>query len=130
MARESILIIDDNVINLKLVKVLLSAEGYKLKTAGNAKEALALLKTYRPNLILMDIQLPDMDGLTLTRQLRNDPDFHNIVILAITAFSIKGDAEKVMAAGCDGYISKPIDIKTFPSLIRKFLMQKHQETQK
>lgn len=110
MAGESVLIVDDNEVNLKLARILLSEEGYDVCTADDAEAALALLATYRPQLILMDIQLPGMDGLQLTRQLRMTAGFETTVIIALTAYAMKGDEEKALAAGCDGYITKPMDL--------------------
>lgn len=121
MAGEPILIIDDNVLNLKLVTYLLTAKGYDIHTAANAEEAMKTLKTFQPRLILMDIQLPGMDGFELTKKLKADPNYKNIPIIAITAYAMKGDKEKVLAAGCDGYIAKPIDTRTFPDIINKYL---------
>ncbi len=121
MAGEPILIVDDNPINLKLARVLLTNEGYEVKTAPDAEEALKIIETFKPRLILMDIQLPGMDGLELTRRLKNAPETKDILVLALTAYAMKGDDEKAMAAGCDGYITKPIDTQTFPGLIAKIL---------
>ncbi len=117
MAGEAILIVDDNPTNLKLVKVLLLKEGYQVQTAADAEEAMKLIEQSKPRLILMDIQLPGMDGLELTRRLKADPATKGIKILALTAFAMKGDDEKAKAAGCDGYISKPIDTLGLPGLI-------------
>ncbi|MBA3813486.1 MAG: response regulator [Alphaproteobacteria bacterium] len=121
MAGEPILIVEDNPSNLKLVKILLTVEGYEIQTATNAEEAIELLKTFRPRLILMDLQLPGMDGLELTRKLKSDPKFHKVIIIALTAYAMKRDEEKASAAGCDGYITKPIDVGAFPSEIVKYL---------
>lgn len=121
MANEPVLIVDDNASNLKLVKILLNSCHYDLRTALNADETFKLLETFHPQLILMDIQLPGMDGLEITRQLRSDLKYQNVVILAITAYAMRGDEEKALAAGCDGYISKPIDTRTLPALIDKYL---------
>ena len=117
MAGEAIIIVDDNPTNLKLVKVLLLKEGYQVQTAADAEEAMKLIEQSKPRLILMDIQLPGMDGLELTRRLKADPATKGIKILALTAFAMKGDDEKAKAAGCDGYISKPIDTLGLPGLI-------------
>src|SRR5580658_2141874 len=114
---ETILIVDDNAANLKLARVLLHGEGYEVRTAADAEEALRLLPTFRPRLILMDIQLPGMDGLELTRRLKGDAATNDIVILALTAYAMKGDEEKARAAGCDGYVVKPIDIGSLPNVI-------------
>ena len=121
MTAESILIVDDNVANLKLARLLLQGEGYDVTTATNAEDALVLLSTFRPKLILMDIQLPDMDGLELTRRLKANPETSGIRILALTAYAMKGDEERARAAGCDGYIAKPIDIDSLPGVIEEQL---------
>jgi two-component system, cell cycle response regulator DivK len=121
MAGELILIIDDNPVNLKLAKVLLVKEGYQVLTANDAEEALKLLETSKPRLILMDIQLPGMDGLELTSRLKASPATKDIIILAMTAYAMKGDDEKARVAGCDGYITKPIDTQAFPGLIAGYL---------
>jgi CheY-like chemotaxis protein len=110
MAGKTILIVDDNPTNLKLARVILEDAGYTIHTAASAGDALASLATLRPHLILMDIQLPDIDGLELTRRLKQDPQHANTPIVALTAYAMKGDRAKAIAAGCDGYITKPIDI--------------------
>jgi CheY-like chemotaxis protein len=109
LAGESILIVDDNAANLKLARVILTSEGYEVRTAGDAEEALAAVREHAPALILMDIQLPGMDGLELTRRLKADPKTRGIAILALTAYAMKGDEERMLTAGCDGYVAKPID---------------------
>jgi two-component system, cell cycle response regulator DivK len=109
MSGESILIVDDNATNLKLARVLLLSDGYDVRIASDAEGALAILEDYRPDLILMDIQLPGMDGLELTRRLKADPATHGIPVLALTACAMKGDQERMLAAGCDGYVAKPLD---------------------
>ena len=116
-----ILIIDDNDTNVKLLKVLLTIEGYSVLTACDASQALSMLQTSQPKLILMDVQLPDVDGYELTRQIRQIPAFTSTIIIAVTSYSIKEELEKALNAGCNGYISKPIDIKTFPTLIKEYL---------
>lgn len=117
MAGEEILIIDDNPTNLKLARVVLAGEGYAVRTANDAEEALRALATFTPRLILMDIQLPGIDGLELTRRLKADPATKDITIVALTAYAMKGDEEKARAAGCDGYITKPIDAITLPQQV-------------
>jgi two-component system cell cycle response regulator DivK len=121
VAAEPILIVDDNPVNLKLVRVLLAGEGYDVRTAADAEEALEVLKEFKPRLILMDIQLPGMDGLTLTRKLKADPATRDAVVVGLTAYAMKGDAERVLAAGCNGYVSKPIDTRTFAAEIATYL---------
>ena len=121
MSGESILIIEDNPTNLKLEKLLLSIEGYEIKTAIDAEQALNILKTFRPKLILMDIQLPGKNGLELTRELKSNPDHKYIIIVALTSYAMKGDEEKAKAAGCDGYMTKPISVAQFPAMIAQYL---------
>ncbi len=121
MATQSILIVDDNLANMKLVRVLLTAEGYAVRTALDAEAALLELSSSRPDLILMDIQLPGMDGLELTRKLKSDPATRNIKIVGLTAYAMRGDEERIIAAGCDGYIPKPIDTRTLPDSIKGYL---------
>lgn len=124
MAGKPILIVDDNAVNLKLAKVILVKEGYEVKTAGDAEEALKQLETFKPRLILMDLQLPGMDGLELTRRLKAELTTKDIRVVALTAYAMKGDEEKAKAAGCDGYITKPIDTQTLPGVIAGFLSGK------
>lgn len=121
MSSNSVLIVDDTPVNLKLVRVLLSRQGFEVRTASTAEEALEMAQSFRPRLVLADIQLPGMDGLEMTRRLKAAPETHDTVVLALTAFAMKGDEEKAFAAGCDGYITKPIDTRTFPSLIREYM---------
>jgi CheY-like chemotaxis protein len=121
MAAEPILIVDDNAQNLKLARVILAAEGYEVKTAIDAEEALTLLESFVPRLILMDLQLPGMDGLELTRLLRADPRYSGVIIVALTAYAMKGDNHKAFAAGCDGYMSKPIDTDALPRMVAEHL---------
>jgi CheY-like chemotaxis protein len=121
----TVLIVDDNPINLKLVRVLLSTSGFDVHTAGNAEQAMESLKTLRPHLILMDIQLPGMDGLTLARNLKARTEFREVPIIALTAYAMKGDDERAVASGCSGYISKPIDTRNFVSQISRYLPPGH-----
>ncbi len=121
MAGETILIVDDSPINLKLVKVLLIKEGYQVQTAIDAEEGLKSIQVSKPRLILTDIQLPGMDGLEMTRRLKASPETADIKVVALTAYAMKGDEEKARAAGCDGYITKPIDTQALPGLIAKQL---------
>jgi CheY-like chemotaxis protein len=117
MAFDPILIVDDNPANLKVARFALETEGYRVWTASDGEEALVLLREIRPRLILMDIQLPGIDGLELTRQLKADPATSEIVIVAVTAYAMKGDREKALRAGCDGYITKPIDPILLPTQV-------------
>jgi CheY-like chemotaxis protein len=115
------LIVDDNQLNLKLTRILLEKNGYLVRTAGDGNEALALLAEFSPRLILMDVQLPGMDGLEVTRRIKSNPSMSAIIVVALTAYAMKGDEEKARAAGCDGYITKPIDTRTLPTQIREYL---------
>ncbi|HZF53086.1 MAG TPA: response regulator [Polyangiaceae bacterium] len=121
MAGEPILVVDDNATNMKLLRVLLTSQGYDVRTAGDASDAIEVIKGFRPRLILMDIQLPGMSGLELTSLLKADPATRDILVVAITAYAMKGDEEKARRAGCDGYISKPIDTRTLASVIARHL---------
>jgi two-component system, cell cycle response regulator DivK len=121
MAGEPILIVDDTPVNLKLTRILLVNEGYKVLTAASAEEALELLRSYRPRLILADIQLPGIDGLEMTRRIKMDERTRHIPVVALTAFALKGDEQKAIDAGCDGYITKPIDTHTLGERIRRML---------
>jgi two-component system, cell cycle response regulator DivK len=123
MAEKVILHIEDNSDNRLLVRRLLLSEGYAVVEAENAKKALQLLATQKPDLILMDINMPDVDGYTLTATLKNDPVYHEIPIIAITANVMRGDRERSLQSGCDGYIEKPIDIDKFFDQIARFLGQ-------
>jgi len=125
MALESILIVDDNAQNLKLARVILAGEGYLVKTAVDAEEALTILESFVPRLILTDLQLPGMDGLELTRQIKAHPTRRSMIVIAITAYAMKGDDERAFAAGCDGYISKPIDIEALPRIVAEHLARIH-----
>lgn len=121
MAGDPILIVDDNAVNLKLARMVLTGEGYEVRTAADADEALSVLQTFRPSLILMDMQMPGMDGFELTRRLKTDPATKEIIVLALTAYAMKGDEERAREAGCDGYVSKPIDTRALPALIARTL---------
>jgi CheY-like chemotaxis protein len=121
VAGESILIVDDNPLNLKLIRVLLTGEGYDVRVAADAVEALAVLRTFTARLILMDIQLPGIDGLELTRRLKAAPETRDVIVVALTAYAMKGDAQRMIEAGCDGYIAKPIDTREFPATVAGFL---------
>jgi CheY-like chemotaxis protein len=118
---ERVLIVDDNPQNLKLARIILAGEGYEVRTATDAEDALRVLEEFSPRLILMDIQLPGMDGLELTRRLKADERRRSIVVVALTAYAMKGDEERAMSAGCDGYIAKPIDTERLPRMVADVL---------
>jgi len=113
MAGETILVVEDNPVNRRLAEFLLRSQGYQVREATTAKEAFEILKTERPDLIVMDIQLPGMDGLEATRKLKELPATADIPVIAVTSYAMKGDREKALAAGCAGYVTKPIDKNTF-----------------
>lgn len=121
MPDEPILIIDDNPLNLKLAKLLLEVEKYQVRTAKSAAEAFQVLEQFRPRLILMDFQLPGTDGLELTKKLKNDPRCQDAIVVLVTSYDQKGDEAKAKAAGCDGYLSKPIDTQTLPGVLAGYL---------
>jgi CheY-like chemotaxis protein len=124
MAGEPILVVDDTPVNLKLTRILLVNEGYTVLTAASAEEALELLRNHHPRLVLADIQLPGMDGLEMTRRIKADERTRDIAVVALTAFAMKGDEQKATDAGCDGYITKPIDTRMLGSRIRQLLDQR------
>jgi CheY-like chemotaxis protein len=113
----TILAIDDNPVNLKLVAELLQQAGHVVLRVEDAARALQLLDTQRPDVVLTDIAMPGMDGLQLTRHLKADARLRHLPVIALTASAMKGDEDRILQAGCDGYISKPIDTRTFPSQV-------------
>ena len=121
MAGETILVVEDNPLNMELVSDILEAQGYEVRQAINGKEAVQEVETHLPDLILMDIQLPGLDGLTVTGIIKDNPETAHVPIIALTAHAMRGDEEKAREAGCDGYISKPIDTRLLPQTIRQFL---------
>ena len=122
--KSTILYVEDNPDNRLLVKRILMAENYKLLEAMNAAQAINLLETTTPDLILMDINMPDMDGYTLTTKIRSMPGLARVPILALTANVMRGDKEKTLEAGCDGYIQKPLDVDQLVREIEKFLTRR------
>jgi CheY-like chemotaxis protein len=117
MADTKVLVVDDNPVNLELVTDLLEVAGYDVLQAATGEEGVELARTMLPELILMDIRLPGMDGLAATRLLKDDEATQGILIIALTAQAMKGDEERALAAGCDGYISKPIDTRGFGTTV-------------
>jgi CheY-like chemotaxis protein len=116
-----ILVVDDNAANLKLMTLLLARGAYDVRTAANAYEALALVQSFKPRLILLDLQLPDIDGLELTRRWKSDPVTRETTIVAVTAYAMTGDEERARAAGADGYITKPLDRNRFREAVAGYL---------
>jgi len=121
MSTKRILLIEDNAVNRRLAQFLLKSQGYEVWEVTSAPEAFASLKEKRPDLILMDIQLPGMDGLTATKQLKADPATRDIPVLAVTSYAMKGDEAKAFEAGCSGYVTKPIDKTLFLQTVAKVL---------
>jgi two-component system, cell cycle response regulator DivK len=116
-----ILVVEDNELNMELVRDILRAYGYRVGEAFNGQSCLSYLESEIPSLILMDLQLPDVDGYSLVQKLRADVRFQALPIVAVTAFAMKGDREKAMAAGCTGVIIKPIDTRAFPKQVDAYL---------
>jgi CheY-like chemotaxis protein len=127
MATTRILVVDDNPANLKLASLLLESDGYVVERASSAETALERSRELPPDLILMDIELPGMDGLALTRLLKTDPTTRHIPVIALTAFAMKGDEEKARDAGCQGYLTKPLNTRTLSAEIIELLGPKSVE---
>ena len=115
---KSILIVEDNELNMKLFNDLLEANGYEIIKTRNGLEALDLARAHKPDLILMDIQLPEVSGLEVTKWLKEDDELHKIPVIAVTAFAMKGDEERIRQGGCEAYISKPISVGSFVETIK------------
>ena len=121
MSAKSVLVVEDKELNRKVVRIVLESEGYEILEATTAEETLQTLNAKTPDVILMDIALPGgMDGEELTQQIKNDPRWHHVPILALTAAAMKGDRERILQAGCDDYISKPIDTRVLVDLVGKY----------
>lgn len=116
-----ILIVEDNELNMKLFHDLLDVNGYATVQTRNGLDVLDLARTHRPDLILMDIQLPEVSGLDVTRWLKDDAELARIPVVAVTAFAMKGDEERIRSGGCEAYISKPISVVTFLETVRRFI---------
>ena len=124
MSHHTVLVVEDNDMNMQLVEYLLEEGGYSIVKASSGEEALAITRDEAapaPDLILMDIHLPGMDGLSVVRQMKTDARTQRVPILALTAHAMRGDKDRFLDAGCDGYISKPIDVKTFLSSIEQYI---------
>lgn len=120
---QKILYVEDNLDNRILIQRILEAEGYTFLGASNAAEGLRIARADTPDLILVDINMPEVDGLTMTKELKADPRFANVPVIAITANVMRGDRERTLNAGCDGYIQKPVDVDLLPRQIVHFLQQ-------
>jgi two-component system cell cycle response regulator DivK len=118
----TVLIVEDNELNMKLFNDLLQAHDFDTVQTRDGREALDLAREHRPDLILMDIQLPGVSGLEITRMIKEDTDLRHIPVIAVTAFAMKGDEEKIREGGCEGYIAKPISVPRFLETITRFLV--------
>ena len=118
---KKVLIVEDNELNMKLFHDLLDAQGYETLQTREGLQALALAREHRPDLILMDIQLPEISGLEVTKWLKEDDELNSIPVIAVTAFAMKGDEERIREGGCEAYISKPISVSHFLDTVRRFL---------
>jgi CheY-like chemotaxis protein len=118
-----VLIVEDNPVNLRLAQFLLEKRGFTVRKAGSGAECLAEMAQEVPDIVLMDIQLPGEDGLAVTRKIRSDPRLAHIIVVALTAHAMAGDREKILGAGCDGYIAKPVDPQSLASEVARYLQQ-------
>ena len=118
---KTVMIVEDNELNMKLFNDLLRANGYDTLLMRNGHEALASLKEQRPDLIIMDIQLPEISGLEVTKRIKQDENLRAIPVIAVTAFAMKGDEERILQGGCEGYLSKPISVTTFIQTVKTYL---------
>jgi len=123
-ANKLVMIVEDNELNAKLFRDLLEAQGYRTLHARDGTNVLALAREHRPNLILMDIQLPEISGIEVTQWLKSDAELKVIPVVAVTAFAMKGDEERIRAGGCEGYLSKPISVGEFLSTVKRYLEAK------
>ena len=122
MSQKTVLIVEDNELNLKLFRDLLAANGFETVETREGLEAISLTRNMRPDLILMDIQLPEISGLDITRKIKADPELRHIPVIAVTAFAMKDDETRILEAGCEAYLSKPIAIDQFLTVVRRFLL--------
>ncbi len=116
---KTVLIVEDNELNMRLFNDLLEAFGYRVVKTREGRQALPLAREHRPDLIVMDIQLPEVSGLEITEQLKQDPDLKSIPVLAVTAFAMRGDEQRIRAGGCEAYLSKPISVTTFLDAVKR-----------
>jgi two-component system, cell cycle response regulator DivK len=118
---KTVLVVEDNELNMKLFHDLLQASGYNILQTRNGLEAIDIAREHRPDLILMDIQLPEVSGLEVTKWIKEDDDLRSIPVIAVTAFAMKGDEERIRQGGCEAYLSKPISVATFLSTVKSYL---------
>ena len=121
MSDKNVMVVEDNEKNRKLMRVVLKAKGYNIIEAATGEEALNLLKNQKPDIILMDIQLPGIDGLTLIKQIKASVVTKDIPIIAVTAYAMKGDEQKILDTGCNAYVSKPINTQELPLIVEKYI---------
>lgn len=121
MAGERVLIVDDNEVNIDLAQYVLEAGGFVVDRALHVDEAWARLRAQRPDIVLVDMQLPDKDGLSLVRAIKGTPGLADLPVIAFTAYAMQGDEQRFRAGGCDGYLSKPIDVQSFAATVRRHL---------
>lgn len=119
--KSSILVVEDNELNMKLIRAILTFSGHEIFEANDGESAVDLARSKQPDLILMDVQLPKMTGLEATQILKNDAGTEAIPVIAMTAYALRGDREKILEAGCDGYVSKPIDTRALPGVLAEYL---------
>lgn len=124
MPDKNVMVVEDNEKNRKLMRVVLKAKGYNVIEAATGEEALNILRNQKPDIILMDIQLPGIDGITLIKQIKGTPTLKDTPIIAVTAYAMKGDEEKIMEAGCDAYVSKPINTQELPLIVEKYIKKR------
>ena len=121
MSDKNVMVVEDNEKNRKLMRVVLKAKGYNIIEAATGEEALNLLKNQKPDIILMDIQLPGIDGLTLIKEIKASAVTKDIPIIAVTAYAMKGDEQKILDTGCNAYVSKPINTQELPLIVEKYM---------
>ncbi|MCB1681311.1 MAG: response regulator [Alphaproteobacteria bacterium] len=119
--KQKVLIVEDNELNMKLFHDLLEAHGIETIQTRDGRQAFGLAKAHKPDLIIMDIQLPEVSGLDITKMMKEDPDLKTIPVIAVTAFAMKGDEQKIREGGCEDYISKPISVSRFIEIVRRYL---------
>jgi len=125
--KEKILIVEDSPQNMRLLEMVLGAKGYTLLKATDGEEALDMAMREQPDLVIMDVQIPKLSGLEVTRKLRETPAFSHTPIIGITAYAMKGDRERVIESGCDAYLSKPINTRELPEIIAQMLLQRRKD---
>ena len=121
VSSKTVLVVEDNELNMKLFEDLLQTQGYRVLSAAHGLDALNLVRQHRPDLVIMDIQLPEISGLEITQVMKGDPALRHIPVIAVTAFAMKGDEERMLEGGCSAYIAKPISVTQFLDTVKRFL---------